>query len=96
MNISKISRALKLILILLTLVPLMNFRLNDVSAHPGNTDSNGGHVCRTNCPSWVYDYGEYHLHSSAGSSTSSLLLIVALGGLGYFFYRAYQNNSNSE
>ncbi|HYD92376.1 MAG TPA: YHYH domain-containing protein [Flavobacterium sp.] len=32
------------------------------SAHPGRTDSSGGHTCRTNCPSWGLDYGEYHYH----------------------------------
>ena len=34
-------------------------------AHPGNTDSSGGHTCRTNCPSWGYSYGEYHYHGRA-------------------------------
>jgi len=33
------------------------------SAHPGNTDSNGGHYCWTNCEEWGYDYGEYHYHN---------------------------------
>ncbi len=33
-----------------------------VIAHPGRTDSGGGHTCRTNCPSWGYSYGEYHYH----------------------------------
>ncbi|WP_429991957.1 YHYH domain-containing protein [Metabacillus fastidiosus] len=32
------------------------------SAHPGNTDANGGHHCWTNCGYWGYDYGEYHYH----------------------------------
>lgn len=36
-----------------------------VSAHPGNTDSSGGHTCRTNCEHWgVLNYGEYHYHDS--------------------------------
>lgn len=33
-------------------------------AHPGNTDSGGGHVCRTNCGEWGLGYGEYHYHDS--------------------------------
>ena len=36
----------------------------DVLAHPGRTDSSGGHTCRTNCPSWGRSYGEYHTHGS--------------------------------
>ncbi len=40
-----------------------------VSAHPGRTDSNGGHYCRTNCAKWGLANGEYHYHN--GGSTSS-------------------------
>jgi hypothetical protein len=25
-------------------------------AHPGRTDGNGGHTCRTNCESWGLNY----------------------------------------
>ena len=32
------------------------------AAHPGGTDSSGGHTCRTNCPSWGYSTGQYHYH----------------------------------
>jgi hypothetical protein len=39
-------------------------------AHPGNTDSSGGHTCRTNCGYWGYNYGEYHYHNGGGSSPS--------------------------
>lgn len=39
-------------------------------AHPGNTDSSGCHTCRTNCPRWGLDYGEYHCHGG-GSSYSA-------------------------
>jgi len=38
------------------------------SAHPGRTDSSGGHTCRTNCESWGLEYGEYHYHNGGGSS----------------------------
>jgi len=41
------------------------------NAHPGNTDSNGGHTCRTNCEKWGLEYGEYHYHNEGGSSDSS-------------------------
>lgn len=33
-----------------------------VLAHPGRTDSSGGHTCRTNCPNWGLEFGEYHYH----------------------------------
>lgn len=32
-------------------------------AHPGNTDSQGGHTCRTNCPQWGLSFGQYHYHN---------------------------------
>ena len=35
-----------------------------VSAHPGNTDRQGGHTCYTNCTSWGLYYGQYHYHNS--------------------------------
>lgn len=32
-------------------------------AHPGRTDANGGHTCRTNCTErWGLKYGQYHKH----------------------------------
>jgi hypothetical protein len=42
-----------------------------IHAHPGRTDSSGGHTCRTNCASWGYGQGEYHYHSGGGSSGGS-------------------------
>ncbi|SEM15887.1 Copper amine oxidase N-terminal domain-containing protein [Paenibacillus sp. cl141a] len=42
-----------------------------VSAHPGRTDANGGHTCRTNCERWGLSYGEYHYHNGGGSSSGS-------------------------
>jgi hypothetical protein len=38
-------------------------------AHPGRTDANAGHTCRTNCESWGLGYGEYHSHGGGGGST---------------------------
>ncbi|CAM4505255.1 copper amine oxidase N-terminal domain-containing protein [Paenibacillus macerans] len=40
-------------------------------AHPGRTDSKGGHTCRTNCEKWGLEYGEYHYHNGGGSSSKS-------------------------
>lgn len=42
-----------------------------VEAHPGRTDSNGCHTCRTNCAKWGLRYGQYHCHGKTNSSTSS-------------------------
>lgn len=41
------------------------------AAHPGRTDSKGGHTCRTNCERWGLKYGEYHYHNGGSSSSSS-------------------------
>lgn len=41
-----------------------------IDAHPGRTDSNGGHTCRTNCAKWGLEDGEYHYHNGGGSSNS--------------------------
>lgn len=41
------------------------------SAHPGRTDSNGGHTCRTNCEKWGLQYGEYHYHNGGSTSNGS-------------------------
>ena len=35
-----------------------------IYAHPGRTDARGGHTCRTNCPKWGLDFGEYHSHGA--------------------------------
>ena len=40
------------------------------NAHPGRTDSSGGHTCRTNCESYGLDYGEYHYHNGGGGSST--------------------------
>lgn len=33
-------------------------------AHPGRTDSDGGHTCRTKCKvKWGLEPGKYHLHA---------------------------------
>lgn len=47
---------------LLLLVPTLT------SAHPGRTDANGGHTCKTNCSKWGLETGEYHYHNSGTKS----------------------------
>ena len=41
-----------------------------VDAHPGRTDRNGCHTCRTNCAKWGLRYGQYHCHGKTNSNTS--------------------------
>ncbi|MGN7469103.1 YHYH domain-containing protein [Brevibacillus sp. SAFN-007a] len=45
--------------------------LQTLEAHPGRTDANGGHTCRTNCEKWGLQYGEYHYHNKGSSSSGS-------------------------
>ncbi|WP_313892959.1 YHYH domain-containing protein [Psychrobacillus sp.] len=40
-------------------------------AHPGRTDANGGHTCRTNCGKWGLNYGEYHYHNGGTTKKTS-------------------------
>ena len=42
-----------------------------IDAHPGRTDANGGHTCRTNCEKWGLQYGQYHYHNGGGGSSTS-------------------------
>lgn len=59
----KIKRLIMIMIVVLS--PLC------VEAHPGRTDSNGCHTCRTNCAKWGLRYGQYHCHGKTNSSTSS-------------------------
>lgn len=42
---------------------------SSVKAHPGRTDANGCHTCKTNCGKWGLEYGQYHCHNGGGSSS---------------------------
>lgn len=55
----------KIILILITLIPTIVF------AHPGKTDANGCHYCRTNCAKWGLYNGQYHCHNGESSGSKS-------------------------
>ena len=50
---------------------LFFFPVQMLEAHPGRTDANGGHTCRTNCEKWGLQYGQYHYHNGGGSSSPS-------------------------
>lgn len=60
----RISKMASIIIVLL-------MAITPISAHPGRTDANGGHYCRTNCAKWGLRDGEYHYHNGGGSSSSS-------------------------
>lgn len=49
--------------ILVLIVVFLFLNTSRAMAHPGRTDSNGGHVCKTNCEKWGLKDGEYHCHS---------------------------------
>lgn len=61
---------MKNIFVTLILILVLLITSPQTFAHPGGTDANGGHVCRTNCDSWGYEYGEYHTHGNSSSSAS--------------------------
>lgn len=42
-----------------------------VYAHPGRTDANGCHTCKTNCEKWGYEYGTTHCHNSSTSDQNA-------------------------
>lgn len=53
----------KLVALLIIMAGMLGFA-SLATAHPGNTDSSGGHTCRTNCTEkWGLSYGEYHFHN---------------------------------
>ena len=53
----------------LLLIALIFILLVPSSAHPGRTDSNGGHWVRTE--GWGYEVGTYHYHNSGTPKSSS-------------------------
>lgn len=75
--------------ILLILI-LLTFVSPKIVAHPGRTDANGGHTCRTNCERWGLAYGEYHYHGITRTSTplkkedDSYIGLIILGFIGAF------------
>ncbi len=53
------------------ILTILLFSTSAVFAHPGRTDSNGCHTCRTNCEKYGLAYGEYHCHDGRSGNTSS-------------------------
>lgn len=44
-----------------------------VNAHPGRTDANGCHYCRTNCAKYGLSNGEYHCHNNSSSNVKTVV-----------------------
>lgn len=62
----------KIFYLTLSLLCLLSLLSPSISnAHPGRTDSNGGHTCHTNCEKWGLESGEYHYHNDGGGSKSN-------------------------
>lgn len=59
-----LSRKIVFIVGVLVLVGLM--QTTSVTAHPGNTSSDGGHYCWTRCDYWGEVYGQRHFHNGGG------------------------------
>lgn len=63
---------MKMLKIFLLFTLLMALSPSYADAHPGRTDGNGGHTCKTNCTEkWGLSYGEYHYHGGKASTSSS-------------------------
>ncbi|MGG0753864.1 YHYH domain-containing protein [Brevibacillus laterosporus] len=60
---------MKKALLFFLFLTMLAIPFQQTSAHPGRTDKNGGHTCRTNCEKWGLSYGEYHYHNGGGSSS---------------------------
>lgn len=71
------KRLILVLIAFLVLAPQNSF------AHPGRTDSSGGHTCRTNCDDWGLSYGEYHYHgggyTTPNSAPSKPLILPSIG-----------------
>ncbi|AYK07659.1 YHYH domain-containing protein [Brevibacillus laterosporus] len=61
---------MKKALLFFLFVTMLAVPFQQTSAHPGRTDKNGGHTCRTNCEKWGLSYGEYHYHNGGSSSST--------------------------
>ena len=55
----------KLILIILIIALVSPLK---AEAHPGRTDSSGGHSCWTKCEKWGLTSGQYHKHNDGATA----------------------------
>ena len=62
---------MKKIRVVLIIIFMMVCLGDVIKAHPGRTDGNGCHVCRTNCEKWGLSYQEYHCHNGGNSNQNT-------------------------
>lgn len=60
----------KVVMVLILVITLFSCNMV-VLAHPGRTDANGCHTCKSNCAKYGLKDGEYHCHNGGSSSSSS-------------------------
>ena len=65
-------RWLALVLTILVIVGSLLGSATITEAHPGGTDGNGCHTCRTNCTAWGISFGFYHRHHPVRPCFASL------------------------
>lgn len=65
--ISKIISMQKLLFIFALLLSATPILPQAALAHPGETDTKGGHYCHTNCDEWGLYQNEYHYHNANGT-----------------------------
>ena len=58
--------------ILAAIVGVFLFSFTPVYAHPGRTEADGGHYCRTNCAKWGKVEGARHFHSKPSPKVSKV------------------------
>lgn len=71
-SIGSVTRTYRLVLNAFVMVGLVLSLCGTAFAHPGRTDSSGGHTCYTNCESYGLEYGEYHYHNGGGGGSGGL------------------------
>lgn len=89
MKTYKFNKIFKFAIVCFTIMLLTS---SNVYAHPGRTDSNGCHTCRTNCEKWGLSYGEYHCHNGGRSSNNSY---SSNSSNNYSFDYNYNDNSDN-
>ncbi len=52
----------------LLLAVLILMLISEVYGHPGRTNSEGCHTCKTSCEQYGLQYGEYHCHNKISTS----------------------------
>ena len=66
-----------------------------IAAHPGRTDSKGGHYCRTNCDDWGRVYGQYHYHTTSNyDPTGSISISSYPSEAGVYLDGVYKGTSS--